>query len=174
MAVPRAFKPLTVTTAAQPLIGTTLTTAITGNGLTAQTVTVADSSIFNNSDTVLMYPAAGGTPTELAVQIQVVDSTHVKGIFTKAHAAGEWLVLSWPCSNIQIQGIGTAPITASVFIGTTKKVPTTAGVNAFYDLSLSLYYTGPPGQVNSDNTANYWIISASGTQTYLPSAIQAG
>lgn len=171
MAVIRCFKPYTVAQTAQPLIGTTSTNAF-NRSENAQSILVADSSMFLNSDTIDMVPAAGGAATELSVQIQVVDATHIKGVFNRNHLAGEYVVLNFPCMNIQVQAVNANPLTASTFLGTNRAVPTTAGVNAFYDLFLSLYYSGPPAFSNCDNTANYWIIAASGTQYFLPSAVQ--
>ncbi len=172
MSYPRCFKPYSVAQTAQPLIGTTFTNKVLQSDQ-AQTVTVTDSSMFVNSDTILCVPAAGGKPTELAIQIQVISSTSIKGIFNKEHASGEYVVLSWPCQNVMVQAVSANPPSASIFLGTGSAVPTTAGVNAFHDLLLTLFYSGPPGYADSDNTANYWIIAASGTQFYLPSAVQS-
>lgn len=171
MSVIRAFKPYSVGTTAQPLIGTTATTAFKKSP-NSQTIVVGDSSMFKNSDSINTMPAAGGVASEIAVQIQVLTATTISGIFNKDHAAGEFIVLNYPCSNVQVQAVNANPLTASLFLGGGYAPPTTAGVNAFYDLFLSLYYSGPPGFTNSDNTANYWVISASGTGYYLPSAVQ--
>jgi hypothetical protein len=172
MSVPRCFKPYSCTTVAQPLIATTLTNQVVGNDLISQTVVVGDSSMFVNSDTVLMV-STGGTSTELAIQVQVVSPTSVSGIFKKNHAAGEYMVLSFPCQNIMVQGVNANPLTASLFLGVSKALPTTAGANAFHDLFLTLFYQGPAGFADCDNTANYWCVASSGSQYYLPSAVQS-
>ena len=168
----RCFKPYTVTTVAQPLISTTLSAAITGNDATTQTVPVADSSMFVNSDTVNMSAVTGGPSTELAVQIQVLSATTVSGVFKKNHASGEYMILSYPCMNTNVVSVGLHTLTASVFLGFGPVLPTTVGVNAFWDLSANGNWAPPMALYDSDNTANYWIIAASGTQYYLPSAKQ--
>ena len=176
MSVPRCFKIFTATTVAQPLIATTLTAAIRGSGLTAQNALVVDSSMFVNSDTVNLASVSAGVimSTEKAVQVQVVDGTTIKGIFAKDHAAGEFVILSWPCQNIMVQVDKSNVPAGSLFLGSNpQKVPTVAGANAFHDLALTLFYSGPQGFADADNTQNYWIISSTATAGYLPSAVQS-
>jgi hypothetical protein len=178
MSVVRCFAPLAVTTTVEPLFGTTLGQAVKADGLNAQTVTVGNTSfLFRNNDTAVVFPA---TPTgqadappvasETAIQLQVVSSTQVKAIFQRAHSAGDFLVLSHPCSNIMVQAVNANPPSASIWLSCLQTV-TTAGVGAFHDLLLTLFYSGPPGVLVADNTSNYWTIAASGTQYCLPSAV---
>jgi len=171
MPVPRTFKVFTCGTSAQPLIGTTLSSAITAHPETAQTIPVADSSMFVNSDTVLIVPASGGVPVyEYPVQIQVVSATQIRAVFTKPHNSGDFVILSFPCANVPVQCVKSSPPTSSIFLGNTANL-TTSGAGAFYDVGLSLYFQPPAsGWTNADNTSNYWIIAASGTQSYLPAA----
>ena len=171
MSSPRPFKPYSVGTTPQPLIGTTFTNAIIASP-NAQQVAVQDSSMFLSNDQIICVPAAGGGPTELALQITVVNSTTISAVFTKNHNAGEYAVLDYPCQSIQVQAVNAHPLTNSLFIGGDNPVVTTAAVNAIFDLYLTNYYSGPPGFTNGDNTSSYWVVAASGTQYYLPSAVQ--
>jgi len=174
MPVPRSFRPYTVGTTPLPMFGTTLTDPVNGDPNNAQTVAVGDSSMFLKTDTMNVVPATGSTAQqELAIQvISVPGSTSVRAIFNKDHAAGDFAVLSWPCQNIMVQAVTAHPLTTSLFLCSTQSA-TVAGVGAFYDLYQSLFYSGPAGFADSDNTANYWTISASGTAYFLPSATQA-
>jgi hypothetical protein len=174
MAVVRTFKPYSCSQVAQPLVGSAFQQQVVGNDLVSQTAVVSDSSMFQNNDTIFCMPATGGTATELAIQIQVPSATTITGIFKKNHAVGEFAVLSWPCQNIQVQAVVANPLTSSLFLGVGKNPPTTAAVNAFHDLNLTLYYSGPPGFTDGDNLGLYWIVAAgTTTQFYLPSCVQS-
>ena len=174
MAVVRCFAPISCSTTVEPLFGTTLGQAIRPNAMVAQTVNVGNTThLFRASDSVNIVPASGSTaPLETAVQIQVVNSTQVSAIFQKPHAAGDFMVLSYPCSNIMVQAVNAHPPTSSIWLSCEEDVDA-SGNGAFHDLLLTLFYSGPAGVLCSDNTANYWILAASGTQYALPSAVSA-
>jgi hypothetical protein len=169
----RSFKVYTCTTAVQPLLGTTLQTAAIASQTGANTLLVGDTSMFVGSDSVNIVPASGSTAPWESTQVTVLSATTMTATLRNNHNAGDFVVLSWPCSNVQVMPVGAHTPTSSVWIGTgATPTVTTAGTNAFWDLFYNGAYNPQMAIYDSDNTSNYWVISASGMAYYLPSSKQ--
>jgi len=181
MANPRTFPIQTATPTAQPLLGSPLTANISAcainsssGGTGGQSIAVADSSIFKVGDYVNIIPVAGATTPKAEYQVPVTaipDGTHIVALNSAPHNSGDWVQLWWPCAQLRIQEIKGAAPAGSLFLGSGPDVDT-SGNNALEDLSLDVTFQTPIRQTNSDNAANYWIISSSGSPTYQPTLWQ--
>lgn len=173
---------------AQPVFGTTVTTAFqvtpdqfagntgTGANPSVATIVVASSAVFRNSDRVMIGTSANfnGAPAQqpdAGTVIAIVDVTHikVKGL-TRAHAAGEFVVLNTSCSYIAIQPLGSSAI---MYVGEDSTVAV-GSATLIQEIPVSTATPVPPfvlGQSGTGNvydTGHLWI-AGTATNTYLPS-----
>ncbi len=114
----RQFKPQALTAGGtpQPVLGTTTTAAVGpvgSQGNTLQSIPVADSSLFIQSDWIVLDPL-GANPERLLV-LAVVDSTHIKTQDVQfTHGSGVFVQLAVECAIFTVQGVGAH----EVYIGT--------------------------------------------------------
>lgn len=127
----RTFKKFVVVSGGtpQPLIGTTLTAA-TGLGGTdpngdqsIQIIAVADSSMFQAGDWIVVGSKANGDEERVLITTDVDDSTHIEVKLTKTHVNGSYVRLSMMCQSIYTQT--TKGNTGSIYIGTQGLVKAT-------------------------------------------------
>lgn len=165
----RSFKYFTVTSGTtQPLVGTTLSAAITGSA-SAQSVAVADSSMFLVGDYVLV-----GTVTERVKITAIADGTHITGVFPTSVATGANVRLYAPCTSVYVQTLdGNA---GNIFIGNASTITPATGVGAICKLTKSTatnqpteFSTGNVYGFNPENIANFWVTGDNTNDSYLPS-----
>ena len=166
----RGFGYITIPSGVAPLVATTLQTGVQIVPGQTQTVLVGSTTLFQNNDTVNIIPAAtNGPAAETALQIQVLSATSISAAFLRGHAAGDFVVLRWPCGNVTVQQSGVTTLTASCFIGGSPLL-TTAGAYALWDVRVATFQSCMMGMGHCDDTANYWI-SGNGTGQVLVGAI---
>jgi hypothetical protein len=184
---PRGFKYISCGTAAQPVVGTTLTNAISpctittsdGAGHAGQSILVADSSFFYVDDNVNIVPVAGATTPLAEYNLPVTaipDATHIVVLNSQPHNAGDWVQLSMQCTTIIIQGKDGGA--GSLWVGGSSGV-TNAGVKSVYQIAKVAAGSQPsefnPAQaytgVHSWNIADFWIVASTGGDQYLPSVL---
>jgi hypothetical protein len=123
----RTFKAFSITSGGtpQPLIGTRLT-ANAGPSATNNTISiaVADSSMFQKGDWVLIQSVDGTTrPGERQLVFSVPDGTHIvlnalsQAYVGGAFGTGDWVILANLVNSVYVQTVdGNA---AAIFVGTT-------------------------------------------------------
>lgn len=181
----RGFGNQTLTGAAQPMFGTTITTAITptpdahtGNydprsAASQAVIQVGAAQTFRKNDRVMVGPASSfaqgaAQPPDMGNVTSVNYATGyitVSGL-TRAHAAGEFIVLSIQVATIAIQnGAGQLYIgeDSSVAVGSTTLIRLLAAAAA-YDWGLS-------NVGNVLGTGHIWV-SGMAADTFLPSITQ--
>jgi hypothetical protein len=186
----RGFGVQTLTAAtAQPVFGTTLTSAIsvlttdphTGRTDPASQASIASAVVtstqfFRVGDRVAVGPAAGpydwARVTAITAGTPPAGTLTLKGL-TATHANGQYVILSIPCAGIGIQPIS---VTASMYVGEDSTVSATSAtlIYAFPILTTVgvAYFSGfaaPAG--NTLDTPHLWIIGANSSDKYLPSIL---
>lgn len=165
-------KTIAVTGTPQPLIGTTLSAAVAApNGATSTTLSVADSSIFEDSDWVVVD--AGASAVERVRIESIPDSTHIIVFqLQKAHANAAFVSLGRSATILYVQGI--AANAAALFLGnSTENTSTLAGVMAV----IATVASGQANDIrietplqNGIDTSDYWI-AGTAADGYIPSLL---
>jgi DNA-binding beta-propeller fold protein YncE len=181
----RGFGNQTLTGAAQPMFGTTISTAImptpdqfTGNfdprsAASQSIIQVATAATFRKGDTVMVGPASafmqGSAINPDQGKITAVNygagTITVAGL-TRAHAAGEFIVLSIQVATISIQnGAG------QLYVGEDSSVA--AGSNTLLRIlaAAASYDWGLSNVGNVLGTGHIWV-SGTAADTFLPSIVQ--
>lgn len=175
----RAFKYFTIgaTNTAQPLIGTTLSTAVPAPILFSPdaltTLTVVDSSMILAGDPVDLDSTAAASEERVYV-FKVVDATHiqVKGM-QFAHANGAFVRLGAMANDIYIQPKDGN--TQSLFAGTSSasKIDGTLAIKQLVKVAAAsqandFYINRGTGSGNPEALSQYWIVGTNPDQ-YLAS-----
>lgn len=177
------FQTIAATAVAQPVFGTTLTAAInptpdqyTGrmdpaSNRSVGSVAVAQPTMFRKGDRAYL-----GTQEQIAAGagdsaqvIAVVGSVVTLQGLTRAHASGEFIILSVPCSRVKIMA-GPDNV-AEMYLGEDYTVSLTS--TTLFDLvdpSQRFWDTGPSGDGNVYETTHFWI-SGTAADTYLTSIV---
>lgn len=181
----RGFGNQTLSGAAQPMFGTTITTAITptpdahtGNydprsAASQSVIVVAVATDFRKGDTVMVGTAAafaqGSTTNPDQGKVTAVNygaSTITVSGLTRAHAAGEFIVLSIQVATVSIQnGAG------QIYVGEDSTVA--AGSTTLIRLlaASAIYDWGSSNVGNVLGTGHIWV-SGTAADTFLPSIVQ--
>jgi hypothetical protein len=178
--IKRTFKKFVVVSGGtpQPLIGTTLTAA-TGLGGTdpngdqsIQIVAVADSSMFQAGDWIVVGSKANSDEERVLITTDVDDSTHIEVKLTKTHVNGSYVRLSMMCQSIYVQT--TQGNTGAIYLGTQGLVKATqANVAAvlypFASPTQPIDYSDPYRVApDGGDCGEYWIDGTT-NDGYLPS-----
>lgn len=176
----RSFKFVSVASATtpQPVFGTTLTAACGPVGTpekSLQSIEVADSSWFQQSDYALIDPANSTVAKRERLLVESVpDSTHIKVQGMQyAHASGVYVQLAVVCQSVLIQA--KVANTAAITIGTDPAMVVSTGVKCIYFLAQSA--SGQPGSFLDTNsggadqmkTDEYWFDGTHTGDEILPS-----
>lgn len=181
----RGFGPQTLTGAAQPMFGTTLSADVrptpdmfTGlldpKSQRAQTVLpVAQATMFRRGDKIQIAPAAdfvqgNTTPIDegLVSAVNYGGGTITVMGLTKPHALGETVVLS-----IQVASIYVRANADELYIGEDETVGAASTTLALYLLPGEIYNLGPSSVGNVYGTAHLWVLGTA-ADTFLPNLIQ--
>lgn len=172
----RAFKQFTIAAGGtpQPLVGTSLTAAVTPTSQDVQ-IAVADSSMFMVGDYAVLDTDASGAHARDRVLVTVInDSTHITvRTLTYAHANACPVAVGRTCANVYIQT--TQANAGPIYVGTAL-LNKTGQINV-----ISLLYQMPSGQpidwnqalpitANALELADYWVDGTTG-DGYLPSIV---
>lgn len=176
----RTFKYFTIVSGGtpQPLVGTTLSAALTAplNPDTAVNAAVADSSMFLNGDWVVLE--VDGAALEERVKVfNVPDSTHIKLVGVKnSHASGAIVRLGTAINSLFVQSKdGNA---APLFIGTSSAMVKAIGAFVIAKIVQVAAGTQPTeldstrsGLANPDTMGQLWIDGTT-SDSYLVSVGQ--
>ena len=170
----RCFKYFTIVAGGtpQPLVGTTLTAALSPPSQGSSVVAaVADSSMFMNGDYVMLDV---GASRERASVYNVVDSTHITlANFNLAHANSTYVQLSGATFSVYIQT--TTTNAGAIYLGNASTMVKATGVNCLaqllnvgagiqpIDFSDNRSFGGSAIQIG-----DYWVDGTTGDK-YLPS-----
>lgn len=179
----RTFKPgffsIAATGTAQPLIGTAVTAAVQ-KSTAAVNVAVADSSIFELQDWVILVdPSTTPVTKERLAVVSIPDSTHVtvsavkSGGVANNYTTSSFLQLGVSINNVYIQSkAGNAAVIA---IGTDPAVSSSTGAYAMTLLSPvasgvdPTWFSSSLTMANNPQTAgDYWVVGTAGDK-YLAS-----
>ena len=172
------FFTIASTNTPQPLVGTTITTAVAPSNNPVN-VAVASSAMFNVGDCVLLYDGSGSSVVQEAVYvIAIPDSTHVRVNATgqqnsgvaNSYSTSGFVILNINVNNVYVEAkIGNA---ALLTLGANRLLNATTGAYAIAQLVNSL--GGPPTNFNAAETVGqnpgaigqFWIVGTA-ADSYL-------
>lgn len=182
----RAFGVRTQSGTAQPLLGTTLTAAVTptpqiqgqysgvpASGPSQTVLPVTDASWFQVGDRVAMGTLAAfadprtspnpGPDYGNVTAVNLAGKTITVQGLLRAHASGEFVVLCLPFANLNLQVL-TSAVT---YVGTDSGVGA-ASTTLMLEIGTSGNYSlGASTNINAYNTNQLWTLGAA-ADTYLP------
>lgn len=171
----RGFGTQTLTGAAQPLFGTTITTPVrpapdmrTGRldqaSAPSQSVIGVEANIFRQGDHVLIGSSAAFTQANtlspdggVVSAIDTAANTITVNGLTRAHNASDWAVLALPCAQISIQNNQ-----ANVYLGEDATVAAGSATLVAEIVPSGVFALGFPAIANIIETQHLWVQGTSG------------
>jgi hypothetical protein len=170
----RQFKTYSIATSStpQPLVGTTLTAALSAqsNPDATYTATVADSSMFFQGSFFVVGKPSTGQERVLVQAIPSGTTVTLKGVLKNSYVSTTFVTLGTAINSTYVQTKdGNAAV---IYIGIGDAMSTTAYVAKLQAVGSGSqpteFHDGRSSAVNADDSAGWWIEGTSG-DSYVPS-----